>query len=170
MRLSLIAARSENGVIGRDGDIPWHLPADLGHFKRLTTDHTIVMGRKTFASIGKPLPRRRSVVITRDAQYSPEGITVWRSAEEALAAAKAGHLSHPDDAEVFVIGGAEIYRAALPLADRMYLTMVHTRLDGDVRFPEFSPDEWHLDQSERHEPDDRNAYAYTFEIWNRVHH
>ena len=170
MRLSLIAAKSDNDVIGRDNGIPWHLPADLKHFKALTTDHTILIGRKTFESIGRPLPHRHSVVITRQPDFRCNGVTVIHSAVEAFERAKAGQLASPGGTaadDIFVAGGAEIYRLALPYADRIYLTRVHAVVDGDVSFPEFSVDDWHLESTERHTADDSNEFDFTCEVWDR---
>ena len=158
--LSLIVAIAENGVIGREGDLPWHLSADLRRFKQITMGHHIVMGRKTYESIGRPLPGRTSVVVTRSADYQAEGVLVARSLDEALTLA-AG------DEETFIIGGAEIYRQALPLARRIYVTRVHAEIEGDVFFPEFDPSAWKLLEAERHEPDEKNAYPYSFQVFGR---
>ncbi len=171
MKISLVVAMSENGVIGLGGnppfDLPWHLPDDLQRFKRLTTGHVIVMGRRTFESIGRPLPRRHSVVITREAGYRYDGprprgarVTVVHGFDEALAAA-AG------EAEVFVIGGAEIFALALRRAERLYLTRVHAEVNGDVRLPELDHEAWELVEEERREADPRHAHAFTFERWER---
>ena len=167
MTVSLIAARSENDVIGRHGGIPWHLPADLQHFKRLTTGHTIVTGRKTFQSIGRPLPGRRTVVITRNPDFTAEDVTAVSSLDEALCTAEQDPFETDGRVEVFVVGGEEIYKQALPLAGRMYLTRVHTVVDGNVRFPEFTEEEWELRSSEQHAADEKNPHDYTFEVWER---
>lgn len=129
MTVSLIAAVARNGVIGRAGALPWRLPEDLKRFKRLTLGHPVVMGRKTFASIGKPLPGRDSIVLSRDPAFRPAGARVARSLEEALALAGSG--------EVFVIGGEAVYREALPRADRLYLTLLDRDFEGDARFPDY---------------------------------
>jgi dihydrofolate reductase len=160
MIVSLLAAVADSGVIGRDGQLPWHLPADLRRFRRLTTGRTIVMGRKTHDAIGRPLPQRRTIVLTRQADYHAEGVEVARSLNEALRVA-AG------EEEVFVVGGGEIYREALAVADRMYLTIVHAELPGDVRFPEFDLAEWRLVEQVDHPPDERNALAYSFLRYER---
>jgi dihydrofolate reductase len=169
MRVVLIAARSDNNVIGKEGRIPWHLPADLRRFKALTTGHIIIMGRKTFQSIGRPLPDRLTVVVTRDPNYAHSGVTVVHSPEAALAFAEQGLFSPTQQGgvDVFVCGGADIYRLALPFANRMYLTQVHTVVRGDVLFPDFSSDEWELTESDPHEADDKNVFDYTFEVWVR---
>ena len=163
--LSLIVAISTNGVIGRGDDLPWRLSADLRRFKRLTMGHHIVMGRKTHESIGRELPGRTSVVVTRSADYQPDGadgvgIVVAHSLDEAL------ELVENDD-EAFIIGGAEIYRQALPLADRLYVTRVHAEIDGDVSFPEFDLGAWQLLEDEHHQADEKNAHAYSFQVYER---
>lgn len=160
MKISLIAAVAENRVIGQDNDLPWHLPADLKRFKALTTGHVIVMGRKTFESIGRPLPNRRSVVITRNPEYRAPGASVVASFEEALEQA-AG------DDEVFVIGGATIFAQALPQADSLYLTLVHAEPPGDVRFPPLPADAWELVEDVPHPADERHAYPYSFRRYKR---
>ncbi|MCK6474754.1 MAG: dihydrofolate reductase [Planctomycetes bacterium] len=130
MRCYLIAAMAENRVIGRDNKLPWHLPDDLQHFKRLTTGHPVVMGRKTFISVGKPLPKRENVILTRNKEFSAPGIVVCHSAEDVAA-------RYPGETEVFICGGEEIYRLFLDRADRIYLTVIHQSFDGDACFPEF---------------------------------
>lgn len=130
--ISLIAAMSQNRVIGRNGQLPWRLPADLQHFKQLTTGHTLIMGRKTFESVGKALPNRTNLVLSRQPNYSAANIEVFTTLADALAAV------NPDEVEVFVVGGGEIYAQALPLADRIYLTVVHQSFEGDAFFPDFS--------------------------------
>lgn len=160
MTVSLVVAWAENGVIGKDNQLPWRLPADLRHFQQLTTGHTIVMGRKTFESIGKPLPNRRSIVITRRQDFHAEGVDVTQSLDEALALARGEN-------EVFIVGGAEVYRAALPLTDRMYVTIVHASPEGDVLFPPYDESDWTIVKSERCEPDERNALAYSFVVMER---
>lgn len=161
MMVSLIVAISADGVIGQAGNLPWHLPADLARFKRTTMGHAIVMGRKTYESIGRPLPGRTSVVVTRQRNYAAAaGVIVVSSLAEAL-----GRI---DDDEIFIIGGAEIYRWALPMVDRMYVTRVHVQVAGDVKFPDFDPAEWQLRSETRHEPDLRNKLPFTFQIFERA--
>jgi dihydrofolate reductase len=161
--ITLVVAVAENGVIGRGGTLPWHLPADLGHFKAVTMGKPIVMGRKTWESIGRPLPGRTNIVVSGQPDYRAEGCVVVQSFEAALAAA-AG-----DDApEVMIIGGAALYAAALPRADRILLTRVHAVLEGDVFFPAMADEEWGVVAAERHEPDDRHAFAYSFLELRRV--
>jgi len=154
-RIALVAAVAENGVIGRAGGMPWHLPGDLGHFQRVTTGKPIVMGRKTFEAIGRPLPRRRNIVITRQPGYAPAGVETASSLDAALA------LAGEAD-EVMVIGGGELYREALPRAARVYLTRVHASVDGDTRFPDLDPGEWRETAREERPADERHRYAFTF--------
>ena len=162
MIVSLVVAVAENGVIGRDGGLPWRLPKDMQFFKRLTTGHTIIMGRRTWDEIRKPLPHRRNIVVTRDAEREFPGAERAPSLAAALALAESA-----GDDEVFVIGGGEIYRQAMTRADRMYLTAVHAGVDGDTRFPEWDPADWRLAEEERHEADDRHPHAFTIRRYER---
>lgn len=161
MIVSLIAAVSDNGVIGRDGGLPWRLPDDLKHFKRLTLDHTIIMGRKTWDEVGRPLANRRNVVVSRNPAFQAPGATVVPSLEEALALGAT-------EQQVFVIGGGEIYRQALPRADRLYLTVVHTTVEGDTTFPPFDQEAWALESEEVHSADERHPHAFTFREYRRL--
>lgn len=161
MIVSLVAALSTNRVIGRDGGLPWRLPDDLKHFKRLTVDHTVVMGRKTFDEIGRPLANRRNVVITRNPAFRPTGVHVVGTLDEALA------LAAGED-EVFVIGGGEIYRLALPRADRLYLTVVHADVDGDTWFPTLDDGDWVLESEVDHPADERHAHSFSFRTYRRL--
>ncbi|MGE3616573.1 MAG: dihydrofolate reductase [Gemmatimonadales bacterium] len=161
MIISLVAAVAANRVIGRAGGLPWRLPDDLKRFKQLTIDHTVIMGRKTFDEIKRPLANRRNVVISRDPEFRPHGATVVPSLEEALALGAT-------EGEVFVIGGAEIYRLALPFADRIYLTAVHADVEGDTLFPAFDADGWVLEDEEHHPADDRHPFAFTYRNYRRV--
>lgn len=158
--VSLVAAMTENHVIGRDGGMPWHLPDDLAHFKRLTRGHTVIMGRKTFDEIRRPLPERRNVVITRNPALRPAGVVAVGSLAEALALA-AG------EPEVFVIGGGEIYRQAMDRADRLVLTLIHATLEGDTWFPAFDRGAWVLESEAHHPADARHAYAFDVQSWRR---
>jgi dihydrofolate reductase len=152
-----VVAVAENGIIGRNGELPWgRLPADLQHFKRLTHGHPVVMGRRTFDSIGKPLPGRANIVVTRQADWSAPGCETAPSVLAALA--RAAEL----DEQVCVIGGGEIYRQALPAADVVYLTEVHHAFEGDASFPDLPPSEWREVTRERHEADDKNPYPFSF--------
>lgn len=153
--VSLVVAAAQNNVIGRGNDLPWHLPDDLKRFKALTIGKPIIMGRKTYASIGRPLPGRTNIVISRQTQFAAEGCTAVTSLEAALAAAG-------DASEAMVIGGAEIFRQALPRADRLYLTRVHADVPGDTFFPSLVSDDWIEVESEYHPADDRHAFAFTF--------
>lgn len=161
MIVSLIAATAENRVIGRGGGLPWRLPDDLKHFKRLTVDHTVIMGRKTYDELGRPLANRRNVVITRNPEFRPAGVTVVPTLAEALALGAT-------ESEVFVIGGGEIYRLALPVADRLYLTIVHAEVEGDTTFPPFDETAWAIDAEEFHPADDRHPHAFTFRTYRRL--
>lgn len=134
-RVSLLVAVARNGVIGNKGKLPWHLPADLKRFKELTMGHHIIMGRKTYESIGRLLPGRTTVIVTRRPDYHVPGAIVAHSLEEAIAACKG-------DDEIFVVGGAEIFREALPIAGRIYATEIHTEVEGDVFFPEWNKSDW----------------------------
>lgn len=149
---SFVVAVARNGVIGHANGLPWRLPADLAFFKRITMSHPIVMGRKTYESIGKPLPGRTNIVVTRSPGFSAPGCVVVDSLAAAYRAAG-------DAKEVFVIGGAQIYEAALPDADRIYLTEVESEIDGDTWFPKIDRSEWIETELERHAPDDRHAHA-----------
>ncbi|HSR16133.1 MAG TPA: dihydrofolate reductase [Gemmatimonadales bacterium] len=159
--VSLIAAMARNRVIGRGGALPWHLPDDQKFFRKVTLDHTVIMGRKTFDEIRRPLANRRNVVISRNPDFHPAGVTVVPSLEEALA------LGATED-EVFVIGGGEIYREALPQADRLYLTVVEAEVDGDTTFPPYASGDWALESEEYHPADDRHAWPFTIRIYRRI--
>jgi dihydrofolate reductase len=157
--ITLVVAVADNGVIGRDNALPWHLPEDLKRFKRITMGKPIVMGRRTFESIGKPLPGRHNIVVTRDPNYHREGVTVVHGVEAALQAAA-------DAPEIMVIGGAELFRLFLPRASRVHLTRVHADVAGDVRWPGLDS-QWEVLESERHEANERHAHAMTFEVWEK---
>ena len=167
MRLSLIAAVAENGVIGRDGDLPWHLSADLRRFKRLTMGHTIVMGRKTWDSIGRPLPGRTSVVISRQADFQPgfNEVLVALNLDEAMRLAR---NTEGSGEEAFIIGGARIYEMAFPRVERFYLTRVHAEVEGDVGFPDIDWDQWELIERSKHDADGQNEYSMSFLVYRRV--
>lgn len=161
--LSAIAAMAEDRVIGKDNQMPWHLPADLKHFKTTTNGHPVLMGRKTFESIGKPLPNRTNIIITRDASYSAPDCLIVTSAEAALSMALEQEMT-----EVFVIGGAEIYKQLLPQIQRLYLTLIHHKFEGDTYFPELLADEWREVSREKHLADEKNKYDYSFVLLERV--
>ncbi|MBE8719493.1 dihydrofolate reductase [Sphingobacterium pedocola] len=161
LKLTLIVAAAENNAIGKGNKMPWHLPGDFKYFKKNTLDHSIVMGRKTFESIGKALPERRNIVITRDLNYKAKDIDVANSLEEVLTYCR-------DEREIFIIGGAEIYRQTLPLAQKVLLTRVHTTVDGDAFFPALIPTAWKLISSETYQKDEKHAFDYSFEVYERV--
>ncbi len=158
--ISIIAAMAENRVIGQDNRLPWHLPADLAHFKMTTLDRPIVMGRRTRESLPGILPRRRHIVVSRNPDYSASGCILASSPEAAIRAAG----SVP---EIFIIGGASLYRAALPIARRMYLTLVHGAFDGDALFPDWDPAQWIEVSRCEHPKDDRNAFDLSFLVLER---
>jgi dihydrofolate reductase len=157
---SVIVAVAENGVIGGSGGLLWHISEDLQMFKRVTSGHPVIMGRKTFESLGRPLPARTNVVITRNPDYHPEGVTIAGSLDEALA-------MFPLIEEVFIIGGGEIYRQAMPIADRLYLTRVGASFEGDTRFPDWNPAEWNLISSEKHPHGKDFPHPFDFLVYER---
>lgn len=167
IELAVIVAAAENGVIGRNNALPWHLVEDLRYFKRATMGKPIVMGRKTYESIGRPLPGRTNIVITRQKDYRAEGVRVVASLDEALVLAE--QVALIDGAgELMVIGGAEIYAAALPRADRLYLTEVHAEVEGDAVLPPIDWDDWRELHRERHRAVPPNPYDYSFVVFERV--
>ena len=163
MTVSLIVAASLNHGIGKDNQLPWHLPADLKFFKQTTMGCPVVMGRKTFQSIGRTLPGRKNVVITRDTTFNSDGkfdIALASGLPEALEQLK-------DDKEVFIIGGGEIFKQSMTIADTIYLTVVNTILEADVFFPEIDPSQFELVWEEKHSADEKNSYDYTFQKYQR---
>jgi len=160
MSLTLIAAVSENGVIGRDGDLPWRLRDDMRWFMRRTRGATVIMGRRTYESMNAPLPDRRNIVLTRDENWSADGVEVARSIEQALA------LTEADD-ETFIIGGSAVYAAALPHATRIDITRVRARVEGDTRFPDVDWSRWTITSAEDHPADADNDHPFTIEVWQR---
>ena len=161
MKLSIIVAMAENRVIGRDNGLPWHLPADLKHFKAITMGKPIIMGRKTWESIGRPLPGRTNIVVTRTPDYKADDCEVVHSLDEALAAVDGFD-------EAMVIGGAEFYRQALPQASTLYLTLVHAAVTGDTYFPELDLQQWREAERKDFAADENNPYAYSFIRLERV--
>ncbi|MBU0499007.1 MAG: dihydrofolate reductase [Gammaproteobacteria bacterium] len=159
--ISLIAAMAENRVIGRDNRLPWHLPADLQHFKKLTLGKPIIMGRKTWESLPGLLPERKHIVLSRNRRYRAEGAALAQDLENAVEAA--GKV-----AEICVVGGAAIYKLALPLADRIYLTLVHARVDGDAFFPALDEGQWRLSLREDHPANGKNPFPYSFLYYERL--
>ena len=163
MIVSLLVAADENNVIGKNNQLPWHLPNDLKYFKNQTWGMPILMGRKTFDSIGKPLLGRKSIVITRNRDWKHEGVAVVHTVEEAID--KAAALGAR---EIFVIGGDEIFKTAFERADRIYLTRIHHRFEGDRFFPEVTGEEWTPVQSRYCHPDPKNPYPHTFQVWEKT--
>jgi dihydrofolate reductase len=164
MRVSLIAALSTNNVIGRGNGLPWRQSTDLKRLKTLTMGHHYIQGRKTYDTVGRPLPGRVNVVITRQTDFAPEGIVVVHTLEDALRVAE-----EAGDPEPFIAGGAQIFEQALHRADRMYLTRIHAEVEGDTFFPEFDDvSEWQLIDAEHHEADDRNDHPYSFLTYERA--
>ena len=165
MILSVIVAMAHNRVIGLNNQMPWHLPADLAWFKKNTLNKPVIMGRKTFESIGRPLPNRHNIVISRQIEPSDNKISnvSWvKSIDEAISLAQA---QQPD--EVFIIGGGNIYQQVLPLIDRLYLTHIDAELQGDTYFPDYLPEQWQVIYQEDHQADEKNSYPYQFEILQR---
>lgn len=174
--LSMIVATADNNIIGKDNDMPWHLPADLAYFKKVTLGKPIIMGRKTYESIGRALPGRRNIVISRDENYTPqgkgsEGVDVVTSVEQALAIIedvnKNGAAEEKIE-EVMVIGGGAIYQHCLANADRLYVTHIKANIDGDTQFPAYDDGSWHKVSSELRELDEKNVYDLDFCIYERL--
>lgn len=165
MRVSIITAVAENGVIGRDGKLPWRLAADLRRFKQLTMGHTIIMGRRTWESIGRPLPGRRTIVVSRQPDYhlNVTGVDVAQSLGEALKCAAVS-----GEKEAFVVGGAELYREALPRTERLYFTSVLADVAGDTYFPTLDWRQWRLLESHDHAADDKNDHAFRYNVYERL--
>lgn len=155
MRITMVAAAAENNALGKNNDLVWHLPDDFKRFKAITSHHHIIMGRKTFETFPKLLPNRKHIVITRQSDYEKEGVEVVHSLEEALKVSS-------DENEVFIIGGGEIYKQALPHADKIELTRVHDTFEADAFFPEIDESNWKLIHSEYHSKDERHNYAFTY--------
>ena len=160
-KLSIIVAISENNAIGKNNQLLWHLPADLKHFKEITSGHPIIMGRKTYDSIGRPLPNRRNIVVTRNANLAIDKVEVVTTVEDAIS------LCNKEN-EVFIIGGAEIYKHALPHTSKIYLTTVHQKYEADVFFPSLNHNEWREVDKEYYPADEKNSVAYTFSTLERI--
>jgi len=156
----LVAAASENNALGKDNDLPWHLPDDFKRFKKLTAGNSIIMGRKTFESLPGILPNRRHIVITRQKNYNPDGCIVVDSLEEALSLI-------PASEEAFIIGGGEIFRLSILIADRIEMTRVHAHIEADAFFPEIDPEIWQLTFEEYHPNDEKHLHAFTFQTFSR---
>lgn len=163
MILSAIVALSENNAIGRDNDLPWHLPEDLKFFKRTTMGCPILMGRKTYDSVGRPLPGRLNIVVSTQQPELPEGVLLYNNLEDAIA-----RLQQEEAEQGFIVGGGNIYEQTMPMLDRLYITKVHTVIeDAHAFFPEVKTDEWELVWEEEHNSDEKHAYDFTFQQWNR---
>lgn len=163
MKITLIAAVAENRVIGRNGALPWRLPDDLRRFKQRTGGHVVIMGRRTFESLDGPLPNRPAIVVSRSRDLDTGEATRAFSLDEAIELAR-----DRGEQEVFILGGAEIYALALPLADRLELTVVHAEVEGDTLFPEFDLAGWTITEDDRHEADDRHEYPFSFRRYERA--
>ncbi|OIN56273.1 dihydrofolate reductase [Arsenicibacter rosenii] len=162
MKISMIWAEAENGTIGRNNNLPWHLPDDFRYFKETTSGHPIIMGRKSFESLGKPLPKRTNIIITRNPDFRPAGVTVVNSLEEGIQAAQAVNQE-----QIFIIGGAEIYRQALPLANTLYITEVHKTYEGDAHAPYVNRSEWNEVSRIHHPVDERHETSFDFVVLTR---
>ncbi len=158
---------AENGVIGRENQLPWRLSADLQRFKKLTMGHTIIMGRKTYESIGRPLPGRRTIVVSRNPAYRADGLEVVGSLPAAIQLATSAVAEGAANAEQFIVGGSELFRLALPLAQRLYLTRVQATVAGDVYFPPIDWSNWQRAEQIEHSADEKNQFAYSFETYDR---
>lgn len=163
MIISLLVAADENNVIGKDNKLPWHLPNDLKYFKNQTWGMPILMGRKTYESIGKPLPGRKTIVITRNSDWQEAGVEVVHSIDEAIKTAENYGVK-----EIFVIGGAEIFKSTFTEARRIYLTRIHHQFEGDVYFPDVNDTEWSLVQNRFCHADEKNPYSHSFQVWERT--
>lgn len=161
--LVLIAAMAANRVIGAEGQLPWHLPADLRRFRQLTTGHPVVMGRRTFESIGRPLPNRTNMVLSRDPDYVADGCWVYDSVADAITAAAVA----PGGDQVWIIGGGDLYRCTIEVADRIELTVLDAEVEGDTRFPPIDEDRWQATTVERHQPDADHAHGFEFRTYLR---
>ncbi len=176
MEIALIAAMANNRVIGINNTMPWHLPDDFAHFKRLTLNHPIIMGRKTYESIGRPLPSRKNIIISRNASFKTAGAEVFATLQQAVAAAS-NPEGMPEDvcntggskapSRIFIIGGGALYTQALPLAQRMYLTQVNVEISGDTWFPKIDPAQWREVSHTHHASDAKHAYAFDFVEFER---
>lgn len=158
--ISMIVAADENNIIGKNNQLIWHLPDDLKFFKKMTSGHAIIMGRQTYESVGKPLPKRTNIIITRDKNYQAEGCVITHSLEEALEEA------YKVDAEPFIVGGEQIYRLALPESDVVYITRIHSTFEGDRQFPELD-NSWVETESQFHPTDEKHEHSFTFKTYKK---
>ncbi|NCU17240.1 dihydrofolate reductase [Pallidibacillus pasinlerensis] len=161
--ISFIVATSENGIIGKDNQIPWHLPDDLKRFKKITMGHPIVMGRKTFESIGRPLPGRENIVLTKNKNIELEGCTVFHSEKELI-----DYCTRKKDEEVFIIGGAYLFKMFLPYVDRLYLTKIYEQFEGDVFLPKIDFSQFEITSKEQGLKDEKNPYTYEYIVYNKI--
>lgn len=160
--INIVVAKASNNVIGAKNDLIWHLPNDLKHFKSLTSGHPIIMGRKTFESLGRPLPNRTNIVVTRDQNWNAEDIEIASSLQKAIEAAK------KIDDDIYILGGGNIYKQAIEFTDVLYITEVHHEFDGDTYFPEIDSDEWEEVEREYFKKDEKHPYAYSFVTYKRA--
>ncbi|MGJ1323818.1 dihydrofolate reductase [Sphingobacterium faecium] len=160
LKITLIVAATENNVIGKGNKMPWYLPNDLKYFKKNTLEHSVVMGRKTFESLGKPLPDRRNIILTRDMTAKSDEVDIANSFQEVLNYCR-------DEREIFIIGGGEIFKQTLPFADKVLLTRLHTTIEGDAYFPDLPAQEWELESEEKHVKDEKHAFDYSFQVYVR---
>ena len=160
MIVSIIVAIAENNAIGKGNQLLWRMPADLKHFKNATTGHTVIMGRKTFDSVGKPLPNRRNIIITRNTDLNIDGAEVVSSLEKAISLCD-------QNEEVFIVGGAEVYKMAMPITDKIYLTVIHSVFDADTFFPEIDQEIWKETEVADNKADEKNPFDYTFSTYIR---
>ncbi len=160
--INIVVAKASNNVIGAKNDLIWHLPNDLKHFKNITSGHPIIMGRKTFESLGRPLPNRTNIVVTRDQNWSAENIEIETSLSKAIEAAQ------KIDQDIYIIGGGNIYKQAMEFADVLYITEVHHEFDGDTYYPEIDSDEWEEVEREDFKKDEKHPYAYSFVTYKRI--
>ncbi|MEI4802102.1 dihydrofolate reductase [Bacillus sp. NPDC077411] len=159
--ISLLVAMDKNRLIGKDNQLPWHLPADLAYFKKVTMGHPIIMGRKTFESIGRPLPGRTNIILTRNQNYEMEGCEVIHSIDDVK------KMDEQMNEELFVIGGAEIFKEVLPFADRLYITQIEEVFEGDTFFPEINYNEWEEISATQGVTDEKNPYTYAYHVYDR---
>ena len=163
MKVSLIAAAAENNVIGKNNDLPWKLPDDMKFFKETTTGHHILMGRKNLESFGRLLPNRVNLILTRDVDYEFKGAHIFHDLDKAIAFAKEN-----DEEELMIIGGGEIYKQSMEKADKIYLTRVHSEIEGDVLFPKIDPNTWKMTEEYFHPSDDRHEFSFTFQTFEKI--
>jgi dihydrofolate reductase len=161
MNISIVVAMSSNSLIGRDGDLPWHLSADLQHFKSITMGKPVVMGRLTYESIGRPLPGRENIVLTRDIEYKAEGCTIVHDLEQITS-----RCSYTE--EIMIIGGAQLYIETIPLANKLFITEVHAELDGDIFFPDFDRKQWREIERQHFDADEKNDFDYSFVVLEHI--